>query len=925
MAEVQNYNISVVSGGKPVLPRIADGITYGNTISNNKNISILTHDQLHYIVPFNTQLKVYSLETRQCVKTIKFANNNILTKILLSDKNVFIVDILLNDITTTNHIEEKLITVITNNGYAIVLKYKGKLQETPKVVKLTGLQSTENVIKLFHSIELNQFKLLTTQLNNKTSSYHYKLYSVDFNTTKLDSCKDWNNVMLINWSNDNTTLSILHNKQGKQFTISSIFDDQGEFNVEIPFTSVFNDKHMTMSMKDSSNTGNTQANQQTINKFVTSLAIDNSRTQLAIGFASGVITMVSIHDNIDLQHLDLRYLKWHIDSVLSLTFNHDGSYLISGGWEKVLNFWQLSTNQQQFLPRLNGIVIDSQVVDPQGKFYSITLQLTENNSNNDYQILLLNSIDLTSKISIMGPMPIFQQQLSNVIVPTSTQNLNSSNVSTIKKHLKKLTKIAKTSSSSASVNFTTPIEIHPTTKQLYIPHGQSLQRFDFYKNESTNLQFLTDGVQMHMGKVRNELKTIMDPQVKILKITSDGKWLITYEIEYPPKDILSSNDLIYVLKFWSQRTDNNNNNNNKDGAWELKTKVMNPHGNNVPIVTMITGHNDNTLLTADNNGGIKYWKFDQYENNWCLKKILVSNFNHFNNSVALQWSLDESLIFHAFDDKLQIIDFETFKLWTPPAESQITNEFSMDSQIQCLQLINESNLIIVTMTGLLVLDLLLGKIINGFDLYPYVNENFKNGHLNRLISCDEKNGKIALVINQREDSDKTTKIKFKSHVLVFNSNLTHQLGNFTHDQYIAWIGWNHDTDFFFIDVDSKLGIVSTTMNTEIADEVNKEGILDGLSLGMDVTTTNNNNPTAHTDYLDELRKLAASKQKPLEQQDNSTKNNNNDDEDDDLTSEIINGERNTSTINMNSFSNMFENIQNVSMSTLFDNVIKTLN
>lgn len=235
------------------------------------------------------------------------------------------------------------------------------------------------------------------------------------------------------------------------------------------------------------------------------------------------------------------------------------------------------------------------------------------------------------------------------------------------------------------------------------------------------------------------------------------------------------------------------------------------------------------------------------------------------------------------------------------------------------------NLIIVTMTGLLVLDLLSGKIINGFDLYPYVNENFKNGHLNRLISCDEKNGKIALVINQREDSDKTTKIKFKSHVLVFNSNLTHQLGNFTHDQYIAWIGWNHDTDFFFIDVDSKLGIVSTTMNTEIADEVNKEGILDGLSLGMDVTTTNNNNPTSHTDYLDELRKLAASKQKPLEQQDNSTKNNNNDDEDDDLTSEIINGERNTSTINMNSFSNMFENIQNVSMSTLFDNVIKTLN
>lgn len=930
MAEVQNYNISVVSGGKPVLPRIADGITYGNTISNNKNISVLTHDQLHYIVPFNTQLKVYSLETRQCVKTIKFANNETLTS-LFADASTFIVDILLNDITLDSAVpddesKQKLITVITNKGHAVVLKYKGKLQETPKLIKLDGLQSNENVVKLFHSVESNQFKLLTAQLNNKTSSYHYKLYPIDFKSFKLDSkdCNDWNNVMLINWSNDNNTLSILHNKQGKQFTIASIFSQQ--FNVEIPFTSVFNDKHMAMSMKENSNSSSnnsTAPNQQTINKFVTSLAIDNSRTQLAIGFASGVITMVSIHDNIDLQHLDLRYLKWHIDSVLSLTFNHDGSYLISGGWEKVLNFWQLSTNQQQFLPRLNGIVIDSQVLDSQGKYYSITLQLTENNSNNDYQILLLNSIDLTSKISIMGPMPIFQQQLSNVIVPTSTQNLNSSNVSTIKKHLKKLNKSAKTSTSSTSVNFTTPIEIHPSTKQLYIPHGQSLQRFDFYKNESTNLQFLTDGVQMHMGKVRNELKNIMDPQVKMLKITSDGKWLITYEIEYPPKDILSSNDLIYVLKCWSQRTDNNNNSNqNKDGAWELKTKIMNPHGVNVPIVTMITGHNENSLLTADNNGGIKYWEFDQYQNNWCLKKILVSNFNHFNNSVALQWSRDKSLIFHAFDDKLQIIDFESFKLWTPPSESQISNEFNMDSQIQCLQLINETNLIIVTMTGLLVLDLLLGKIINGFDLYPYVNENFKNGHLNRLISCDEKNDKIVLVINQREDvDDKIAKITFKSHVLVFNSNLTHQLGNFTHDQYIAWIGWNHDTDFLFIDIDSKLGIVSTTMNTEIADEVNKEGILDGLTVGTDATHPTTST-TAHKDYLEELRKLAASKQKPLEQQDSATQNTNNLD---DLDSEIINGERNTALINMNSFSNMFENIQNVSMSTLFDNVIKTLN
>lgn len=184
MAEVQNYNLSVVSGGKPVLPRIADGITYGNTISNNKNISVLTHDQLHYIVPFNTQLKVYSLETRQCVKTIKFANNPALNKLFAASTATFIVDILLDDLTATDPMgstsEEKLITVITNKGHAIVLKYKGKLQESPKIVKLTNtnnnnntLQSSnENIVKLFQSSDQQQspqFKLLTAQLNNKTS------------------------------------------------------------------------------------------------------------------------------------------------------------------------------------------------------------------------------------------------------------------------------------------------------------------------------------------------------------------------------------------------------------------------------------------------------------------------------------------------------------------------------------------------------------------------------------------------------------------------------------------------------------------------------------------------------------------------------------------------------------------------------------
>ncbi|CAI4861051.1 CRB_1a_G0054750.mRNA.1.CDS.1 [Saccharomyces cerevisiae] len=90
------------------------------------------------------------------------------------------------------------------------------------------------------------------------------------------------------------------------------------------------------------------------------MAIDNMGQQLAVGFASGVISIVSLAD------LQIRLLKWHIDSVLSLSFSHDGSYLLSGGWEKSCEFMAIETNSQQFLPRLNGIIIDCQVLGPQG-------------------------------------------------------------------------------------------------------------------------------------------------------------------------------------------------------------------------------------------------------------------------------------------------------------------------------------------------------------------------------------------------------------------------------------------------------------------------------------------------------------------------------------------------------------------------------
>ncbi|CCF59677.1 hypothetical protein KAFR_0H02680 [Kazachstania africana CBS 2517] len=851
----QKYNLAVVSGGKPMLPR-----AHRDSTSCNKNISILTDDRKYFIVPFNNQIKIYSVETRQCTKTLKFSNNPLLARVFQDNKDVFVVNILLGDITATSHEEDRLITLVTNAGHIIVLNYKGKMVENPKVLQLNH----SDVSKIFFD---NDIKFLTTKTTSNSLQYytfHSLRFQEDDKVTTTEE-KSFENVILSSWSSNNKFISILLKENNEKHVIVYSISEQ-TVRFQFPLATI-----------------NTSAS---FSNFVTSMAIDNTCTQLALGFASGVVTVTNLID------MKPRLLKWHIDAVLSLNFNADGTYLLSGGWEKVLSFWQLSTNLQHFLPRLNGVIIDIQVLE---NFYSLSLQMMENDSNSDYQLVLLNSADLISNLSIVGPLPVFNSiiQITNS-QPYSSINSTSSINTSFKKQKRKLMRLKKK-------DFTTCIEINPVTKQLYIPHGSNLQTFDFYKNESVNLQYLTNSINTFMGKVKSELN-IKDPKILNLKLSKDGTSLITYEIEFAPADLLSSDDIIHLLKFWQF-------NSNSD-QWELVTKVLNPHGQNVPITNMIVSKDG--CLTADNNGGIKYWVYDVKESNWCLKKILINNFNHFTNSVSMASSKDGSLLFHGFDDKLQIIDFETFRKLentnVDDNDDDFVNEFTFDSEIQTIKLIGETSLLVATKATLNVIDLLLGKIINSFDIYPYVNGIYKNGNLERLITCDETNGKIAIVIN-KQSKDKAT--SFKSHVLVFNSNLSKKLGSFTHDEYIAWIGWNYDTDFIFLDIESRLGVIGTTVTNEIMlDESNKEGILDGL-------TTENDHADKNS-YLEELRKLSIRKT-------NIMKGLKNDNED---VEEILDGETIQNSIhtkiNMNSFTNMFDNLQNIEMETLFDSVLKTL-
>lgn len=829
----------------------------------------MTHDKTSVIVLFNNQIKVYSLETGQCVKTLKFANNEVLSRLFLGPQAASICYMALGDLTRTEDSagqdagETREVSVVTSSADVVVLTYKGKLAEQPKVVSLGALKPEEQVIKVFQ--EDDCIVVLTSQAES-SATYTYRTYSYNRAEAKLEETKCFEHVLLSAWSSNDKYLCLLvkgqHSK--KNLHIEELFGERASKSLPLP---------QTASTSASSNA-----------QYATVMALDNECSQLAVGYASGVINVINITDE------SSRLLKWHIDSVLSLCFTADGSYLLSGGWEKVLSFWQLSTNMQQFLPRLNGVIVDCNIIDD--RFYALGLQLATNQTNSDYQLLLLNSTDLNSRVCVSGPLCVFQATVKDAIQPISavSSKASASTTDLTKSNKKQLRKLLK----RKRQDFSSVFEIQPNSKHLYLPHTSAVQVYDFYRNEQVSYQYLASGINNAMGKVRSELN-LKDPVIADVKFTKDGQWMISYEIEYPPEGLLSSNDLQHVLKFWRLA---------ENGEWALETKVLSPHGLKAPITKILVAPRsvDNSLgcLTADNNGGLKYWSFHKPSNNWHLSKVSVPDVNNFSNSVELAWSFDGSLVFHAFDDKVTVLDFNAFRKFREDSDD-VLNELTMDSAVQAMMLVNDSNLIIATQTTLSSVNLLRGTVEHSFDLYPFVNGVYKNGNMARLISCDEKNGRVALVINKQVLDKEQPTMKYTSHVIVFNANLSDKLESFEHDEYISCIRWNHDTDFIFLDTKNRLGVISATTSSEMLDEVDKEGALDQLA----------SNP-----FEAELQKLAHVQRAQKAEDDGL--------DEEDASFDFINGEKTGKVLNMNSFTSMFENIENVQMDTLFDRVLKVI-
>lgn len=378
----------------------------------------------------------------------------------------------------------------------------------------------------------------------------------------------------------------------------------------------------------------------------------------AVGSSSGAIDLYyHLFENSRPVPLLPRGLKWHIDPVKALSFSLNGNYLLSGGNERVLVLWQLTTGRPQFLPRLNG-EISSIVVDPSSELYALRLAGSE--------ILVLSSIDLLSRLQISG---IKYQPPAELITN------------------KKTAAVATAQQQQPPIPVCT-FAIHPHTKHIYLPlpFSSLIQIYDIDREEQVGMISVAPALQT--GKVRTE-SSIKDPQITHINFSYDGKWMATVD-EYTPPSIdrlLSKDDKEINLKFWRYKESNN--------SWVLTTRIAAPHGNKKNIVNLIPAgpsfHRGHAFLTTSENGGLRLWmpqqvakddenvnEVDNNSNNkkndlipykssvnytltWSVRRSLGGRL-HNPESIAVVWSSDGSAIFLAYGKTVYVINARTFEI-----------------------------------------------------------------------------------------------------------------------------------------------------------------------------------------------------------------------------------------------------------------------
>ncbi|ANB13325.1 Nan1p [Sugiyamaella lignohabitans] len=439
-------------------------------------------------------------------------------------------------------------------------------------------------------------------------------------------------------------------------------------------------------------------------RAISSIAISDKGI-LAVGSVTGVIDLYYDIFGTSGEPL-VRALKWHVDSVLSLSFSLNDDYLLSGGKERVLVFWQLETDNTQFLPRLEGDITDI-YVDPNSQLYALSLQ--------GDQLVILSSIDLASRFQVSGIKAVFSK------VPGDPEK-------------ERKRRRNKDWDQINVADYTTAYYINPQTKHAYFPtrNGSQIQVYDTTRDQQLTVFSAASAIQT--GKVRSE-SVIEDPIVTHVVFTADGNWMATIDVRTSPviDRLLSKDDKEINLKFWSRNQKSN------EVRWDLATRVSAPHGLNKSIVDIIPTISGHGFITAAQDGGIRLWKpanVDEIASTartvtWGVRRFLPPTAMT-STAVSVSSSSDGSVLVLGYESTLRLIDGVNFR-----AIRTLPN--ILGSRVRHVQIVG-SKLVALSKTRLVVWDLLTNRQVWSIQVHSTT-------HGKRLLAIDTINETVALAVN----------------------------------------------------------------------------------------------------------------------------------------------------------------------------------
>lgn len=343
---LDRWAVSMVSGGKPV--------AFPGHLSFPAVSSL---DGKHSIVVLAHQLRVYFLQTRQCIRTVDLD---------VSDAVAVALDP-----------ENASQLVVFTPLKVLYVNWKEKVMQ-PVVAKQTLTPSLHSLREVF-ALTQDSYYALTKKDSVLSVVKIDREYAT---TTKIFSTSQVTNYAI---SAQGTKLAVVYDSATVGlFDLSSIYTEMAE-----PQDAV----------------------DATVEKFpaqsrITCMAVSDDG-MVALGSHSGAIQLIYGGTNSEVPSKNLR---WHMDPVRCLAFSHDNTYLVSGGNEKVLVFWHLDLDRTQFLPRLSG-PIDRIFVDAnRPDHYSVALLVDDPSSASSapsHEILTILAVDLVSRLSVSPVRPHF--------------------------------------------------------------------------------------------------------------------------------------------------------------------------------------------------------------------------------------------------------------------------------------------------------------------------------------------------------------------------------------------------------------------------------------------------------------------------------------------------------------------------------------